>query len=1227
VEALSLVTSKTISRLRWEGGGEKGNSNNDKNVDDGAGAPSAAAIRRGRRIIGTAVAVVGPVEQAFGGGGGNTNNHNDQTLLWVGLESGMLCCYDLHDSGDEEASPLRRVLLVLDVKNKKGEREGDEADGAGENDGETEDAGGHDDDGIESKERAKRSRRVGKEAGKKKRTKSKVRESTSSSSSPPASSPSQDMRLHHLTLLSKGGRGGSGASYLVGYALVSKDENKEAAKEERRRPLRGGGGIEERGVAAAAATVGSSTLILVRFVVPPPSKEAVTGATTVAQCPVTVLDTIKVDKRDRVPFQLLSTTVGAQDSASAAVGRSSSSSPLLSSSPSKSQNAIVLVASPSALTVLCDGDDAAATAVAQANEQGRSSSQSYSVAIHHPKRRSNRLASVVISGGGGGQQQQATAAASPSVVATGYWNGEIRVWPTLLQDIAQYQTDLARFWEGAKASGNKKRFLEDVAKPVHPMASSKSIRLHWHAHPVSSLLIDPVNPGILYSGGEESVLCVWDYMRSTQVSDVLPRISAGSIVHLSAADGGRSAGGPTRIVVYTSDNALHCIVPHNLSTLWKKMSLAAEPWPAEQQSQPTRSPPCRPVVLGDPTTQSLLLMGLPRSASVCQEWNCVQHELDRSWPVAPYNRVSRRDWDGPEVPGPAVTCAGLAQSTLVTVDCVPTENPGIGRDGAATTLKFWSRTADTAASPSSTGADSGGKGRSRNARFELQCAMAFPHGSFADVAAIAVSPDGNSAVTVSNDEKAWRLWRKVENESPAETTTTAWICECRVEVPLGLSRYDVARDAVAFSPDSTVLAMAHGSIVSLWDVDNTALMGTLHHEASSSDATMATIGATGEPRPQQQPLVISTPAAVISLQFLSSVASDMMLSVSASCVSLQSPYSATSPYGVLLRGWLYRARSGSRITGAVEIPTSRGVGWRGGILRSGAGSGSGSASTTMIAVVSYCTYPDASTIDLLDAETGAIVFTRSGLSGSILALTPLPRRRQPMTTVTDSNSVGGGISVWESVPELVLAEQPTLLSSPNHPPPVEHQQLQNPYKDDPFELLVLNSRGQLLSFCEVEESSAAVPFPSSPPPQPSAVTDVDDKGSGAFKIAQLFENLGESGGKRNRHVAEVLDWNDLVRGAEAAKKKKKEVRRRRPVTSSYDGDDDFNANDDDTEANDDDDENDAAAAAEHALLRGAFLSNEAEDEEDDDVEGIDGGLPPRLGSAFVRSFLMRNLTS
>ena len=95
-------------------------------------------------------------------------------------------------------------------------------------------------------------------------------------------------------------------------------------------------------------------------------------------------------------------------------------------------------------------------------------------------------------------------------------------------------------------------------------------------------------------------------------------------------------------------------------------------------------------------------------------------------------------------------------------------------------------------------------------------------------------------------------------------------------IPSGYANFEAT--AVSFLPDASVLAIAFGSFVTLWDLATVALLTALRHDNDDDDAVLDWI------------------------QFLrsDSLPDGMMLMHSKTCVSLRLPYGSRDPAGM---GW------------------------------------------------------------------------------------------------------------------------------------------------------------------------------------------------------------------------------------------------------------------------------------------------------------------------------------
>jgi len=447
-------------------------------------------------------------------------------------------------------------------------------------------------------------------------------------------------------------------------------------------------------------------------------------------------------------------------------------------------------------------------------------------------------------------------------VACGHRSGEIRVMTNMLGSVQEYYTAMDRYNQQAGPDGSI-----NVEKPTYPTQRVISRKLHWHSHPVATLSYDGSSSSaepMLYSGGNESVLVTWQLSRGTyKPADVLPRLALGGIVHIVGVE---QAGEPNGILVYCSDNSLQLFESHNRSLMWKIQGLAAGETPEVLHSYPSLA--ADPKSMGSASSQ-LVLTGLSHAPGYVHWYDPRTQQVTKSLEVAPYNRVSRAEPGDSPMPSPSITHCAWSKSgdDLMTVDTVPTENASVGTveklsDGASvgviSTLRFWS-------------IPKGGK------TYELTAAMTYPHNSENMVSAVALSLDGKFACTVSNDEKAFRIWRQVKagEENNTGRKSPAWACQYKVTTPAGYSNFATGRSAVAFSSDASTLAISFGHMITLWDHHEMALLTSLRH------------------------IDDSTP--VDSVSFLDTKKfPDMLLSYSTSGVSLQSPYGSRGPVNL---GW------------------------------------------------------------------------------------------------------------------------------------------------------------------------------------------------------------------------------------------------------------------------------------------------------------------------------------
>jgi WD40 repeat protein len=474
-------------------------------------------------------------------------------------------------------------------------------------------------------------------------------------------------------------------------------------------------------------------------------------------------------------------------------------------------------------------------------------------------------------------------------VACGLSTGEVLVYP-----------DLLLLYRDALRSSNK------VKQP--PRVLTRSLR--WHAHPVSTLQFAQDR---LYSAGREAVLAVWDLSRGSSYKPawLLPRLALQSVTHLVLTPPAAGSGGGS-ILVAAADQTLQLYGLHNQSRQWKMQGWAGvgvgqsatQPKPWMMPSQAASS--------SRQQSSTLLVTGLPAAPGRLHVYqaNGRQQEVQQSLEVVPFNRVSRTEPGEAPWTEPSVTLAAAAAQGLVTVDVTATENAlGAAADdeegGRLTTVRFWQL---GGAVPDQQ------QHQQPLGNYHLTAVVAAPHGPTNKITAVALSPSGNLCCTISDDEGCFRVWQR---HRPADSSTTtsaagakatsssfAWAGRYKVTIPAGYANHATPREAVAFSSDDSLLAVAFGDTITLWDARTGSLLTSLPHMDDSP---------------------------VESLQFLTTGRYlDLLLSFSGRGVVLQSPFGASGP---LQLGWSWEldaidkkhGKPTKYLSGALWLPTAEAI--------------------------------------------------------------------------------------------------------------------------------------------------------------------------------------------------------------------------------------------------------------------------------------------------------------
>ena len=455
-----------------------------------------------------------------------------------------------------------------------------------------------------------------------------------------------------------------------------------------------------------------------------------------------------------------------------------------------------------------------------------------------------------------------------SDITCGHFQGEIKVMNSILNQVEDYHLAMAT-----------------NSKPDDPRNNYITSRVHWHAHPVTSLAYDAVSSPrdpILYSGGDESVLVTWQLSQgSDRPSDVLPRLALGGIVHVSCAD--RLDDNPCNgVLVYCEDNSLQLFESHNKGRSWKLQGLA---WKSNNESCPDARIQVDPRARGAIDSR-LVITGLPGAPGYMHWYDPIRQQMCASLEVAPFNRISRTDREDTSLPTPSVTNHVFSQDgrVLITLEETPTENSSIGAPekvkkkveyGIVSTIRFWSLQDSFSTQ----------QGNKPDVPYSLSAAMTYPHGPKNRISALAMSNDGSLACTVSNEERAFRVWHKlVTDEDDVARRVPSWTCRYKVAVPSGFSNFVTKRDGVAISDDGSIVAICFGNMVTLWDIEEARFLTSMRHLESSKGS-------------------------IDSVKFVSpGKLQDLLLISSGAGVSLQSPFASQKVFA----GWSWDIPTGVR---------------------------------------------------------------------------------------------------------------------------------------------------------------------------------------------------------------------------------------------------------------------------------------------------------------------------
>ncbi|KAH9065814.1 WD40 repeat-like protein [Lactarius vividus] len=327
---------------------------------------------------------------------------------------------------------------------------------------------------------------------------------------------------------------------------------------------------------------------------------------------------------------------------------------------------------------------------------------------------------------------------------------------------------------------------EQIAVPVAEIEKrAPTSTLHWHAHAVSALSFTP-NGAYLLSGGEESVLVIWQIHSGKR--EFVPRVGAP----INSVAISQTQNGQEEYLLYLADASFVFVSAARLKITRSYSGIKLDP--AISHSRPSTS---IPTPLAVHTLSSTLILPSSHPSSL-QTYSPSSSKLISELEVSPSNRVSRRDEKMLEPSRVEQAVVSSSGEWLATID---------SREGdeffrGEVYLKVW-------------------RWENSVGLWALNTRIDRPHG-LAEVTSIAFSPNdtfgGTFLVTSGKDGhlKSWRI-RSVTDKKTG-ILDVFWVARSSLtfkrEIPW----------SVAWSSDGSLLAVAFGTYVAIYDPSSNALI-------------------------------------------------------------------------------------------------------------------------------------------------------------------------------------------------------------------------------------------------------------------------------------------------------------------------------------------------------------------------------------------------------------------
>lgn len=357
--------------------------------------------------------------------------------------------------------------------------------------------------------------------------------------------------------------------------------------------------------------------------------------------------------------------------------------------------------------------------------------------------------------------------ADGSLMAVGDSSGAIYVYRDVAELIA--------------SSGGRGRVLTRAQAP--------GSKLHWHSSSVMSLAFSEFG-NILLSGGAEAVLVTWKMTLSEfGQRNFRPR--------LRGAIWGIAMSPDESVYALThSDNSVRLLDPlsGNINTVLRGLAALLPGGAADVSAGKSMT------ITPEPgRTGCVFVAG---SSDCVQVFDVFKGEHVTDMQVAARNAVLNgtqpHQKHGTAMPKPVyismvrMSNDGNLMATVEIQDLSVERGGGGADDSSVSVLRFWER-------------------RGAKAMLKLVSRVDSPHGVYGPVSAMAFHPHLPLLATASLSG-TFKLWRAVL--PGAELEPKAWRCEAT------LSHRDLPCGGLAFSEDGSMLAVAAGSIVTLWHVED-----------------------------------------------------------------------------------------------------------------------------------------------------------------------------------------------------------------------------------------------------------------------------------------------------------------------------------------------------------------------------------------------------------------------